>query len=465
MRDDTEERPDPDALLASIQKSEDESGRGKLKIFFGACAGVGKTYTMLTEAKAQLKAGVDVVVGLAETHGREETSELLDGFEILPKRTVQGRSNLHEFDIEAALKRHPQLLVVDELAHSNLPGSRHAKRWQDVEELLEAGIDVYTALNVQHLESLNDVVAGITGITVRETVPDRIFDEAWEVRLVDIPADELLKRLDEGKIYLPNIAARAAHNFFRKGNIIALRELALRRTADRVDAQMRAYRQESAIATVWEAQDRLLVAIGTSTDSARLVRETARLANRMKAEWIAVHVEDPSRPDSEEKKRVFDVLNLAGQLGAETTVLSGSDPVAVIAEYARRRNVTKIVLGAKPRSKFAIFRAGVADKLLTRYPDLDVVQIALEDSKTRERSKWLNGEGNAPAINYLWATIACVATLVATAFLLSIFEPANVIILILLMAVAVGAVWGSGRPPGRCSSRRSRLTSSTCRRF
>lgn len=444
MRDDTEERPDPDALLASIQKSEDESGRGKLKIFFGACAGVGKTYTMLTEAKAQLKAGVDVVVGLAETHGREETSELLDGFEILPKRTVQGRSNLHEFDIEAALKRHPQLLVVDELAHSNLPGSRHAKRWQDVEELLEAGIDVYTALNVQHLESLNDVVAGITGITVRETVPDRIFDEAWEVRLVDIPADELLKRLDEGKIYLPNIAARAAHNFFRKGNIIALRELALRRTADRVDAQMRAYRQESAIATVWEVQDRLLVAIGTSTDSARLVRETARLANRMKAEWIAVHVEDPSRPDSEEKKRVFDVLNLAGQLGAETTVLSGSDPVAVIAEYARRRNVTKIVLGAKPRSKFAIFRAGVADKLLTRYPDLDVVQIALEDSKTRERSKWLNGEGNAPAINYLWATIACVATLVATAFLLSIFEPANVIILILLMAVAVGAVWGCG---------------------
>ena len=417
MRDDTEERPDPDALLASIQQSEDESGRGKLKIFFGACAGVGKTYTMLTEAKAQRKAGVDVVVGLAETHGREETSELLDGFEILPKRTVQGRSNLHEFDIEAALKRHPQLLVVDELAHSNLPGSRHAKRWQDVEELLEAGIDVYTALNVQHLESLNDVVAGITGITVRETVPDRIFDEAWEVRLVDIPADELLKRLDEGKIYLPNIAARAAHNFFRKGNIIALRELALRRTADRVDAQMRAYRQESAIATVWEAQDRLLV---------------------------AVHVEDPSRPDSEEKKRVFDVLNLAGQLGAETTVLSGSDPVAVIAEYARRRNVTKIVLGAKPRSRFAIFRAGVADKLLTRYPDLDVVQIALEDSKTRERSKWLNGEGNAPAINYLWATLACAATLVATAFLLSIFEPANVIILILLMAVAVGAVWGCG---------------------
>ena len=173
-------------------------------------------------------------------------------------------------------------------------------------------------------------------------------------------------------------------------------------------------------------------------------RETARLANRMKAEWIAVHVEDPSRPDSEEKKRVFDVLNLAGQLGAETTVLSGSDPVAVIAEYARRRNVTKIVLGAKPRSRFAIFRAGVADKLLTRYPDLDVVQIALEDSKTRERSKWLNGEGNAPAINYLWATLACAATLVATAFLLSIFEPANVIILILLMAVAVGAVWGCG---------------------
>ena len=279
-----DKRPDPDALLASLQKEDKDRSRGRLKIFFGACAGVGKTYAMLQEAKERLKAGVDVVVGLAETHGRPETTALLEGFEILPKRSLPGRSSLHEFDMQAALRRRPALLVLDELAHTNLPGSRHRKRWQDVEELLDEGIDVYTALNVQHLESLNDVVAGITGIKVRETVPDWVFDEAWEVKLVDLPAAELLRRLAEGKIYMPNVAERAAKGFFREGNIIALRELALRRTADRVDAQMRAWREERSIDRVWEAQERILVAVGSSEESARVVREAARMANRMKAE-------------------------------------------------------------------------------------------------------------------------------------------------------------------------------------
>ena len=444
MRDTEEKRPDPDALLAFIRKEEGQKKRGRLKIFFGACAGVGKTYAMLSEARAQKKAGTDVVVGIAETHGREETSELLEGLEVLPRKAIPGRSTLHEFDIDAALKRRPELLIVDELAHTNLAGSRHAKRWQDVEELLDSGINVYTALNVQHLESLNDVVAGITGITVRETVPDRIFDEAAEVKLVDIPAVELLRRLEAGKIYLPNVAERAMRGFFREGNVIALRELALRRTADRVDAQMRAYREETSIAPVWETQERFLVAIGTSSDSARLVRETARLANRLKSEWIAVHVEEPGESDAATRKRVFDTLALAGQLGAETTVLSGSDPVAVLAEYARRRNVTKVVIGAKPHERFSFIRRGTAEKLLTRYPDLDVLQIALEQEKARGRSKWLNGAGSAPAVNYLWATLACAAALAVAAALLTVFDPANVVILILVMAVAVGAAFGSG---------------------
>ncbi|MCI6530894.1 MAG: sensor histidine kinase KdpD [Mesosutterella sp.] len=438
-----DKRPDPDALLATLQKEEKDRSRGRLKIFFGACAGVGKTYAMLQEAKERLKTGVDVVVGLAETHGRPETTALLEGFEILPKRSLPGRSSLHEFDMQAALRRRPALLVLDELAHTNLPGSRHRKRWQDVEELLDEGIDVYTALNVQHLESLNDVVAGITGIKVRETVPDWVFDEAWEVKLVDLPAAELLRRLAEGKIYMPNVAERAAKGFFREGNIIALRELALRRTADRVDAQMRAWREERSIDRVWEAQERILVAVGSSEESARVVREAARMANRMKAEWIAVHVEDPAASDMKLRKRSFDNLNLAAQLGAETTVLSGSDQAGLIARYARKRNVTKVVLGARARTICSLFKPGLADRLLRSYPDLDIVQIALETPRERRRSELL-ASGGVPPVNYLWATLACAVDMAAAAALLTVFEPANVIIVVFLLAVFVSALWGIG---------------------
>ena len=280
-----DQRPDPDALLAAIQAeaaSEGAAGeprRGRLRVYFGASAGVGKTYAMLSAARRLAEDGVDVVVGVVETHGRSETETLLTGLTVLPRRRVELRGvALHEFDLDAALARAPSLLLVDELAHTNAPGSRHPKRWQDVEELLEAGIDVFSTLNVQHLESLNDVVAGITGIPVAETIPDRFFDRADEVVLVDLSAEELLTRLRAGKVYLPEQAERARQNFFRKGNLIALRELALRRTAERVEEDVQAYREAKAIAPVWKTAASLMVTVGPHAGGEQVVRSGARLA-------------------------------------------------------------------------------------------------------------------------------------------------------------------------------------------
>src|ERR1700758_931951 len=280
-------RPDPDELLDKLQREEAKSQRGKLKIFFGASAGVGKTYAMLQAARRRKEENIDVVVGIAETHGRNETAALLKDLDVLPLARIEYRGRLlGEFDLDAALERKPQLILVDELAHSNVQGARHAKRWQDVYELLDAGIDVYTTVNVQHLESLNDVVGQITGIRVWETVPDRVFDRADEVTLVDLPAEELLDRMRDGKVYMPAQAERAVRNFFRKGNLIALRELALRRTADRVDAQMREYRADQSIERIWQARERLLVCVGAGPESSNLVRAAARLATSLKADWI-----------------------------------------------------------------------------------------------------------------------------------------------------------------------------------
>ena len=291
----TGERPDPEVLLARAREEEARKARGRLKLFFGAAAGVGKTFAML-EAARELKAdGVDVVVGVVETHGRAETESLLEGLEILPPRQVPYRgSTLKEFDLDAALARRPAVILVDELAHSNAEGSRHAKRWQDVLELVDAGINVYTALNVQHLESLNDLVAKITGVIVRETVPDSVLERADEIELVDLPPDELIQRLQEGKVYLPQQAQEAMHNFFRKGNLIALRELALRRTADRVDAQMQAYMRDHAIAKTWPVAERVLVCVSPSPQAGLLVRAGRRLATRLGAEWIVAYVETPA---------------------------------------------------------------------------------------------------------------------------------------------------------------------------
>jgi len=285
------ERPDPDQLLARVEREQAKAKRGRLKIFFGAAAGVGKTYAMLLAARERRSENLDVVIGLVETHGRIETTALLEGLEVIPTRPISYKgATLQEFDIDAALKRRPAIILVDELAHTNAPGCRHPKRWQDIHELLEAGIDVYTALNVQHLESLNDDIGQIAGIRVWETVPDTVFEDAAEIELVDLPPDELLLRLKEGKIYLPQQAQHAIQNFFRKGNLIALRELALRQTANRVDAQMLDYRVDNAIREVWQVSERILVCIGPNPLAERLVRAGKRLASGLPAEWMVAYM-------------------------------------------------------------------------------------------------------------------------------------------------------------------------------
>ncbi|MDD1610324.1 MAG: sensor histidine kinase KdpD [Methylococcaceae bacterium] len=290
----SDDRPDPDQLLTRVERDTAKAKRGRLKIFFGAAAGVGKSYAMLLAARERRAENLDVVVGLIETHGRKETQALLKGLEVLPTRQIDYKGTmLHEFDIDAALKRRPAIIIVDELAHTNAPNSRHPKRWQDIHELLEAGIDVYTAINVQHLESLNDDIGQIAGIRVWETVPDTVFEDADEIELVDLPPDELLLRLKEGKIYLPQQAQQAIHNFFRKGNLIALRELALRQTANRVDAQMLNYREDHAIRDVWQVNERILVCIGPNALAERLVRAGKRVATSLRAEWIVAYVETP----------------------------------------------------------------------------------------------------------------------------------------------------------------------------
>src|SRR4051794_8024224 len=318
MRD---ERPSPDALLARAQEQESKQRRGRLKVFFGMAAGVGKSYAMLEEARARAAEGLDVLVGYAEPHIRPETEALLLGMEILPYKVIEYRnSKLNEFDLDAALARRPALVCVDELAHSNAPGMRHQKRWQDVAELLDAGINVYTTLNVQHVDSFNDVVERITGVKVRETLPDAVLEQADEVELVDIAPEELLERFREGKVYRPDQAERAARHFFTKGNLIALRELALRTTAQRVDAQMQDFRREESVGAVIPASERILVCVSPSPMSARLVRSAKRLAAGLRAEWVAAYVETPAsaRLSERDRHRVEQNLRLAEELGAKT---------------------------------------------------------------------------------------------------------------------------------------------------
>ncbi|WP_429304691.1 DUF4118 domain-containing protein [Paraburkholderia sp. GAS199] len=393
-------RPDPDQLLDKLQRDEEKRQRGRLKIFFGASAGVGKTFAMLQAARRRHDEGADVVVGIVETHGRGETAALLDGLDVLPLTQIDYRGRkLGEFDLDGALARKPQLILVDELAHSNVQGARHLKRWQDVYELLDAGIDVYTTVNVQHLESLNDVVGQITGIRVWETVPDRVFDRADEVTLVDLPAEELLDRMRDGKVYMPQQAERAVRNFFRKGNLIALRELALRRTADRVDAQMREYRADRSIQRIWQARERLLVCVGPGPEAPLLVRAAARLAASLKADWIAVYVETPALqrlPDAR-RERTLNALKLAAELGAETATLAGPDAAVALIGYAQARNVSKLVAGASARSGFRRWLSrSLGERIAERVGDLDLTLIrASSDSHGGEHRHLLNTTANA----------------------------------------------------------------------
>jgi len=477
-------RPDPDALLARIQQDEVSAKRGKLRIYFGASAGVGKTFAMLSAAQRVEAEGRDVLVGVLETHGRSETAALLDGLKVLKKKRLGHRGQaLEEFDLDAVLVQPPSLILVDEFAHSNAPGSRHPKRWQDVEELLAAGIDVWTTLNVQHLESLNDVVGGITGIRVNETLPDKVFDKADEVVLVDIPAEELLARLKAGKVYLPQQAERAAKNFFRKGNLIALREIALRRTADRVENDVQTYRIEKSIAHVWKTEGSILACVGPDRGAEHVVRSAARLASQLNATWHAAYVETPrlQRLPRLERERILKVLQLAESLQAKTAVLTGSDIASQMADYARANNLAYIVVGRSAGPLHTIlgiarwwpWQRSLSERIGAIIAEADVIDVgrpkvaaplpavggsahstkhsaefssefpqqpnlnrsSTHDTTTRHRNKQMR---------YLWTIIACAATTIAVTPLLPYFDLANIVMVFLLTVVLVAFKFGRG---------------------
>jgi two-component system sensor histidine kinase KdpD len=375
------ERPNPDDLLKRVVEEEQASRRGKLTIFFGAAPGVGKTFAMLEVARSEMEREKrDVVLGIVETHGRYETGALMLGLELLPRRRVSHRGvEMLELDLDAALQRRPDVILVDELAHTNAEGSRHPKRWQDVEELLDAGIDVFSTMNVQHVESLNDVIAKVTGVVVRETVPDSVLERAYELKLVDLPPDDLLERLREGKVYVPAQAQRAIENFFKKGNLIALRELALRYTAERVDAQMLAYRRAQGIEQTWATAEQILVAVSPSPYSARLIRAARRMASALHARWYAVFVEPTSASglSSEAQARLSQNLRFAEQLGAEAVTLSGDDATGEILKFARARNITKIIVGKPTTYRLRDrFRSSLVDRIVRRGGDIDVYVTA-----------------------------------------------------------------------------------------
>ena len=445
-------RRDPQRILDRLREAEGRAARGRLKIFFGASAGVGKTYAMLCAAHQQRAQGVDVVVGVVESHGRRETAALLDGLDVLPPRSVayKGRT-LAEFDIDGALARQPALILVDELAHSNVEGSRHPKRWQDVEELLDAGIDVYTTVNVQHLETLNDVVGGITGVRVWETVPDHVFDAADEVVLVDLPPDELLQRLKEGKVYLPQQAERAIQNFFRKGNLIALRELALRRTADRVDSEMVRYRRDSAVSTVWATQESLLACVGPGEGGDRVVRACARLAGRLEVPWHAIYVETPDLRHLSERnrQRILKNLHLAQESGAETASLAGADAAERIAAYARDHNLARIVVGRDHPRGWRPWHRSMAEQIGRQAPDLDVILVARDEARRDAAVEAPTSESWLDRLRAPWtafamtAALGALATVVAT-LLLGHFDLANIAMVFLLAVVLTAVRYGLG---------------------
>ncbi|HKQ96342.1 MAG TPA: sensor histidine kinase KdpD [Candidatus Polarisedimenticolia bacterium] len=445
----THTRPDPDALLAKVRHEEGARSRGRLRIFFGAVAGVGKTYAMLEAARDRKREGIDVVVGLVETHGRPETARLVEGLPALPRRAVTYRGrDLEEFDLDEALRRRPGLLLVDELAHTNVPGSRHERRHQDIDELLRSGIDVYTTLNVQHLESLNDLVAQVTGIAVRETVPDSVLETADEVELIDLPPDELLMRLREGKVYLPEQADRALAGFFRKANLIALRELALRATADRVDAQMQVYRRAEAGERTWPITEKILVSVSPSPSAIRVVRAGRRLARRLRAGWTVVYIEEPrhARLSRADREYADQALRAAEQLGGETVTLAGHDAVEELLRYARDRNFSKIVVG-KPgrfwRLRDLVGGSFVA-RLAARSGTIDVFIV----HGGRER-----GDRDAAAVPsprrldprpYLWGAGTVLLCTILTRLMFPHVALANLIMVYLVGVVLVANRWGRG---------------------
>lgn len=435
----TQQRASPDALLALAKKE----GRGQLKIFLGAAPGVGKTYAMLTSARSAKAEGRDVVIGLVETHGRRETEALVDGFDILPRSPIVYRNQvMKEFDLDAALARRPNLLLVDEYAHTNVPGSRHPKRWQDIGEILAVGIDVWTTLNIQHLESLNDVIQKITRVRVRETVPDTVFDQADEIVLVDFPPDELLKRLAEGKVYVQETAARAVESFFKPQNLTALRELALRRAAERIDADLIERMQAQAIEGPWAAGERILACVGPDLSSPMIVRAAKRLADLMDAPWITVTVERPgSHLDELSRARVDDAMKLARTLGGETQTLIGNDIPTELFRFSKFENVTQIVIGRSRGGFFTeLFRRSLPHELVRRAEDIAIHLVTGRDD-TASQPGW-----RLPQLQFavqvmplVWSTLS-VAAGVGAGYLLKWLSPFESLSIIFILAVLFPAL-------------------------
>ena len=447
-------RPDPDQLLAALQRDEARARRGRLRIFFGASAGVGKTYSMLEAARAARAAGADVVVGYVEPHGRAETERLLEGLEQIPPLPVSYRGvTRREFDLDAALRRRASITLVDELAHSNLldgrPAPRHAKRWQDVQEMLEAGLDVWATLNVQHVESLNDIVAGITGVRQQETVPDHVIEEAAEIELIDLPPEDLLERLKAGKVYVPEQAGAALERYFRKPNLIALRELALRHTADRVDAAAREYASREPTSRPWLARERFLVGIGPDDQAEELVRFGKRFADALDAEWFVVSVETPAmlRLKSELRDQRVAVLRLAESLGAETVTLDGTTAASALLQYARTRNVTRIVVGAPTRRGIrALLRPSTAAQLLKHASGMDVSVIARREARASVSAPSTH-RLDPPAVHwdrFGWAALVSVVCVAVAWVMDPLLSEANLVMLFLLGAAVSGLRYGRG---------------------
>lgn len=439
-----EKRADPDALLASLEKED----HGKLTVFLGAVAGVGKTFAMLEAARERLVEGVDVLVGWVETHGRAETGVLLEGLPAIPPRRLEYRGKqFNEMDLDALLARRPELALVDELAHTNIPGSRHTRRYQDVEELLAAGINVYTTINIQHIETLNDIVARITGVTVRETVPDRVLEAASQIQLVDIPPEELIQRLKDGKVYVPGQAEEALRKFFRPGNINALRELALRYTARRVDRQVETYMRVHGIAGPWPTGERVMVCVSPSPFSAQLIRIARRMAEGLQAEWLAVYVEAPRRyPASEEEKdRLAKNLRLAEELGAETISITGNDVAEELLELARKRNVSQIIIGKPLYSRFwEWFHGSVVDKVIRDSHGISVHVIPGKPKQDQEQYIPGRARRSLSLFPYVGALLMMVAVTALAAMLKTSLGLVNIVMIFLLPVLFSAAKWGTG---------------------
>jgi len=437
-----EKRPSPEAMLKLAKAEEAKDGRGKLKIFLGYAAGVGKTFAMLEAAWQRRLEEREVVAAYVESHGRFETDSLLAGLEIIPRARIDYKGvTLQEMDIDAVLGRKPQLALVDELAHTNAPGSRHEKRWQDVEELLAAGIDIYTTVNIQHFESLNDIVAQITGVKVQETVPDRLLDETSEIRLVDIPPEELLQRLREGKVYIPEQAARAAEKFFKPGNLIALRELSMRRAAARVDEEMRSYMEIRSIAGPWPVTERLLVCISGSPYSEQLIRTTRRLSDETKAPWHTVYIETPggSKHIRENREQVWRYLRLAESLGSELATLTATSVSQALIDYAVKNNVTKIIVGKPTKPRWLEFlQPPLVDQIIRLSGTIDVYVVSIADAEKKPKASVAQPSKPVPWSGYMKSMALVIAASVLCELVRPFLAPTN-LVMIYLLAVVLAA--------------------------